>query len=63
MIFYKNIIYEKPNLSALLLTFKSYYMKPVISAHRKIVSATLQILGALLHKPISKGLFHNIIFK
>ena len=45
MIFYKNIIYEKPNLSALLLTFKSYYMKPVISAHRKIVSATLQILG------------------
>ena len=28
-----------------LLTFKSHYMKPVISAHRKIVSATLQILG------------------
>lgn len=36
---------NKPNLSALLLTFKSHYMKPVISAHRKIVSVTLQILG------------------
>lgn len=36
---------NKPNLSALPLTFKSHYMKPVISAHRKIVSSTLQILG------------------
>lgn len=36
---------NQPNLSALLLTFKSHYMKPVISARRKIVSATLQILG------------------
>ncbi|EXC69314.1 hypothetical protein J463_2618 [Acinetobacter baumannii 1043794] len=36
---------DKPYLSALLLTFKSHYMKPVIPAHRKIVSATLQILG------------------
>lgn len=36
---------NRPYFSALLLTFKSHYMKPVISAHRKIVLATLQILG------------------
>ena len=27
---------NQPNLSALLLTFKSHYMKPVISAHRNM---------------------------